>query len=1034
MRNSIIIALCAATALSATAGGQEITPWQDQHINAIGRLPMHVTGASYESPEAALAADMDGTRTLSLDGMWKFAFAEDIANAPEGFQNDDFDHSGWAEIEVPSCWEMKGYGYPIYTNSPYPFTFEPPFIRRDNPCGCYYRTFELPEEWNGGRITITFDGVYSGYTLWVNGRFAGYAEDSCLPSEFDITDLIRNGGNSVAVKVHKWTDGSYLEDADHWRMAGIHRSVRIERLPDVYISDYGIRTVLDDTYTDALLQIRPEIRVTGGIDTEGWNVRAQLHDAEGKCVGEPMSLSVNDILNERHPQRERVYYGLMEQEVKSPLKWNAEEPNLYTLVLTLTDAKGGCVEARSTRVGFRDVRISPKKELLINGVPVKLYGVNRHDHSETGGKTVTRKEMEEDILLMKKYNFNAVRTSHYPNDSYLYELADIHGIYVLDETNLETHGCRGVLTNDPDWTGAFMERVTRMVERDKNHPSVIIWSLGNESGLGANHAAMAGWIKEEDPTRPVHYEGAMGLPLGRPTGRLSQNDRSFVDMVSRMYPTYKELEEMALNPDIDKPIVMCEYAHSMGNSTGGMNDYWDTIRKYDNLIGGFIWDWVDQGLLMKNDGGRKVWGYGGDFERPGERNDGSFLINGVVYPDRSVKPAMDVCRHIYQPVVFDIGEGSVRITNRNFFASTTRYMFRWELRDENRLLQGGTLNVPEIKAGESAEVAIPMKKYRREEGMTYLVNVYAYENDELRADGQKVIREGIRAIASASRAASLTETGEAFILTSGNVKVRINKASGNLAGYSVRGREMVKGGLELNFWRALIDNDWRGWKAEEKCGEWRSVPAEMEVTGISGDNATVTVIKSAPSKVNAKLVYTLLGDGSLKVECGIDIDEDMPEPLRIGMQCRMSGDIGNVTWFGRGPVENYSDRKEGLMLGTYSSDVKGMMVDYVVPQENGNRCDVGWFTLLDANGRGLKVSALGTPLNFSVWNTTQDELEKARHIGEPAVLADSFTLNIDHVQTGVGGTNTWSGKAIASKQYRLQNKHYEYGFVITAIK
>ncbi|MGM9790382.1 MAG: glycoside hydrolase family 2 TIM barrel-domain containing protein [Candidatus Cryptobacteroides sp.] len=1034
MRNSIIIALCAATAFSSTAGGQEITPWQDHHINSIGRLPMHVTGASYDSPEAALEANGNGTRTLSLDGMWKFAFAEDIANAPEGFQNDEFDHSGWAEIEVPSCWEMKGYGYPIYTNSPYPFKFEPPFIKRDNPCGCYYRTFNMPQGWDGGRITITFDGVYSGYTLWVNGKFAGYAEDSCLPSEFDITDLVGKGLNSVAVKVHKWTDGSYLEDADHWRMAGIHRSVRIERLPDVYISDYGVRTVFDDTYTDALLQIRPEIRVTGGIDTDGWNVTARLHNTEGKCVGEPMSLSVNDILNEKHPQRERVYYGLMEQEVKAPLKWNAEEPNLYTLVLTLTDGKGECVEARSTRVGFRDVRISPKKELLINGIPVKLYGVNRHDHSETGGKSVTRKEMEEDILLMKKYNFNAIRTSHYPNDPYLYELADIHGIYVLDEANLETHGCRGVLTNDPDWAGAFLERATRMVERDKNHPSVIIWSLGNESGLGANHAAMAGWIKEEDPTRPIHYEGAMGLPLQRPASKPNQNDRSFVDMVSRMYPAYTTLEEMALNPDIDKPIVMCEYAHSMGNSTGGMNDYWDTIRKYDNLIGGFIWDWVDQGILMKNDGGRKVWGYGGDFERPGERNDGSFLINGIVFPDRSVKPAMEVCRHIFQPLVFDIGEGSVLITNRNFFASTACYEFRWELRDENRLLQSGTLNVPEIKAGDNAEVAIPLKKFRQEEGMTYLLNLYAYENGELRADGQKVYREGVRAIASSSRAGSVTETGEAFILTAGNVKVRIDKTSGYLAGYNVGGREMMKEELRFNFWRALIDNDWRGWKAEEKCGEWRAVPTEMKVVAASVENSTVNIRLSASSKVNANLTYFLHGDGSLKVECSIDIDENMPEPLRIGMQCRMAGPLGNVTWFGRGPVENYSDRKEGLMLGTYSSRVEDMMVRYVVPQENGNRCDVGWFTLLDSKGLGIRVTALGEPLNFSVWNTTQDELEKGLHIGEPAVLPDSFTLNIDHLQTGVGGTDTWSKKAQASPQYRLSGKHYEYGFVISPVK
>lgn len=1032
--------IAAATILLAgNAAAQTVMPWQNQNINAINRLAAHVSGPSYASTEDALLSRNQEERQISLDGKWKFLFSDDISDSPEGFQYDDFDHSYWDIIDVPSCWETEGHGYPIYANSIYPFPYTPPFISRDNPVGCYYRTFRVPAEWKNGRTIITFGGVYSGFELWINGKAAGYAEDSALPSEFDITDYLKDGENSIAVKVFKWTDGSYLEDADHWRMAGIHRSVSIGFRPDVSILDYGVRTVLDEDYKDALLQIRPVIDIKGNPDIKGWKVNTQLYSEDGQKVGEEISVAVEKIITERHPPRERVYYGLMEQKVISPYKWNAEEPYLYTLVISLIDDNGLCTEARSCKVGFRDIKIDDKCRLLINGVPVKLYGVNRHDHNEYTGKTVSEKDMEDDILTMKRYNFNAIRTSHYPNDPYLYEMADKHGMYIIDEANLESHGIGGKLSNESDWIIPFMERATRMVERDKNHPSIIMWSLGNESGLGPNHAAMAGWIKEADPTRPIHYEGAMGEGTSKPTGKHAQNDRSYVDVVSRMYPTWKGLVEMAECSSIDKPIMMCEYAHSMGNSTGGMNDFWKAIRSHDNLIGGFIWDWMDQGLARTSENGVKQWGYGGDYERPDERHDGNFLINGVVFPDRSPKPALEVCRYVYQPLVFRFDGYDVTIHNRNFFADSKRYDFKWELRNEEKCIQSGELAVPCIEAGSSSTVNIPIKNFRKVPDMSYVLNIYAYEDNILKASEQYVIQNHIPDQSSVRHSGkpALQETDSKIIVSAGKTKTEIDKQTGYLSSYSVNGMEYFKAPLGCNFWRAQTDNDRRGWKSDKVCGIWKKMPSMLKGLSIkrfditeSSDHIKVIVSSVLPDHISLNLAYTFHGDGTVETDYEIRIDNSLPEPLRIGLQCQIDYRLGNVTYFGRGPVENYSDRKDGLMLGTYSSSVEDMMTQYVYPQENGNRCDVNWVTLTDKKGNGLKISALEQPVNISVWNTTQEELEKAKHIGEYDILEDSFTLNIDHDQIGVGGSDSWSKKSIASEPYRLLEKEYHYRFSI----
>lgn len=1059
-------------------------PWQNQYVNGMNRLPARATSYSYATEADALTNDRENSRMVSLNGVWKFCFAEDVSAAPEGFQSPDYDVSGWAEIEVPSCWEMQGFGYPIYTNTAYPFNYAPPFIRRDNPVGSYVRTFNVPEGWDSGRVILHFGGVYSGYQVWVNGVEAGYSEDSCLPAEFDVTDLLTEGENTLAVKVWKWTDGSYLEDADHWRMAGIHREVLLLYRPSVAINDFAVRTLLDEDYKDARLWIRPSVVVEEGADVNDWKIQGRLYDASGALVTDGMSITLNEIILEKYPQRDIVHWPLMEAEITDPAKWTAETPDLYTLVLTLLDAEDNCVEARSCRVGFRDVRIKDQ-QLLINGVPVKLYGVNRHDHSEFGGKSITRAEMEADIRLMKQFNFNSIRTCHYPNDPYIYELCDEYGLYVMDEANLETHAVGGELSNDYTWNTAFMERVTRMVMRDKNHPCIIFWSLGNESGTGPNHAAMAGWVHDFDPTRPVHYEGAQGqpqhpeykplkrsakrvltseyqkeekqntLPTALPAVRkVSANptDKEFVDVISRMYPTVKVLAEMAVDPHHDRPIYMCEYAHSMGNSTGGMKDYWDVIRAHKSLLGGHIWDWKDQGLAKYDEHGVKSWGYGGDYERDTDPNSGNFCCNGIVSPDGTPKPAMWTCKYVYQPIEFAMVDKDVlrvSLKNRNFHRTTRGYAYSWEIKDETGVLQSGVLEVPAMLPGESVEVMVPAKKISFKPGAVYMLNIYVMDTADLPYAGpghfhsseQFVLNERVapEAPQAKGKAPVVSESADQILVKAGKITVAVDKATGYLSGYHNGVQQMLKAPFAPNFWRAEIDNDWRGWKPAHYMPYWKSAQETLEAADVdvkaeaAGSVAVVRMSKRMGDRAELTMSYSVYPDGMLKVDYDVKISDDSLDPLRIGLQGQVDGEYEQITYFGRGPQENYSDRYDGIFLGTWDTSVSDMMFNYVYPQENGNRTAVRWISMTDLNGSGIQFLGI-EPLSVSVWNTTQDELQNAKHVGEPQLLRDAFVINVDHVQTGVGGTDSWSQSARPSDQYRLMDKHYSYSFYVRPVK
>lgn len=1005
-------------------GLNEMNDWENPQIVGRNKEPGHVPSVPYADVATALAGDPNASSYfMSLSGAWKFNWSPNPASAPPDFHQPDYDVSGWDEIDVPGNWQLQGYDKPIYTNVRYPFPIDdlPRVPADDNPTGCYRRTFALPANWQEREVFILFEGVDSAFHLWINGEMVGYSQDSRLPAEFNISRYLRPGENVVAVRVYRWSDGSYLEDQDFWRLSGIYREVYLIATPRVHVRDYWVRTDLDAAYRDATLRARVRVANYGRRAAGGYRVELMLHDAKGRPVfDQPLSGVVR-------VERGGEAVLELEREVSAPRKWSAEEPNLYTLSVTLRNARGRIVEVQSCKVGFRQVE-TRDGQILVNGVPVVFGGVNRHEHDPDTGHTVSRDSMIQDILLMKRFNINAVRTCHYPDTPEWYDLCDRYGLYVIDEANIESHGVWDRLTKDPAWQTAFMERGTRMVERDKNHPCVIIWSLGNESGYGPNHIALADWIHEHDPTRPVHYESATNH-------RIYQGPETApeIDIVSVMYPTLERLTEMAEMPGETRPFIMCEYAHAMGNSCGNLKEYWEVIRTHKRLQGGFIWDWVDQGIRQVTGDGEEWFAYGGDFGD--EPNDGNFCINGLIFPDRRIHPALWEYKKVLEPVVVeavDLLAGQLRIVNRYDFADLSKLEIAWELCADDRVLQSGHLPRLHTPAGGNALVTVPLRQPELEPGVAYWLNLhFTLAEDMLWAEkGHEVAWAQFEMpfkvpsmpplATEAMPALEMSETEEALSLIGPAFTLAFDKVSGVISSLRMQGTELIASGPKLNVWRAPTDNDAAERRGNQAAWAWREAGLDRVVHQIRGSQVrrlapqvvqiVVDSFVCAPDRddgFDCTYTYAIYASGDILLDLQVLPSPNLPPLPRIGLQMRMPEGYERFTWYGRGPHEAYVDRKEGAAVGLYSGTVDEQYEPYIMPQENGNKIDVRWVALTDAAGWGLLV--VGRPtLNVSAHHYTTEDLTNARHTYELKHRPE-ITLNLDYAQSGLGGASCGPG-------------------------
>lgn len=1040
----------------------QLSDWENPLVTGENKEEARATSYSYASEGEALSMQRETSgRILSLNGTWKFSFAGSPDASP------DLSHEqnvrNWDDIEVPSNWELQGYGIPIYTNHRYPFEpVDPPNVPDDNnPVGCYYRSFFLPPSWAEMDIIIHFGGVSSAFYVYINGKEAGYSQGSCLPAEFNITHYLEPGENTVSVKVFRWSDGSYLEDQDHWRLSGIFREVMLFAEPGARINDFFLQTELDSNYRDGIIRIRPEIVNNTGKNIDHFLLRAQLYDPWNVPVFDtPLKTEAERILHEDFPYRGTVRFGLLEGKVSSPYQWSAETPELYTLVLSLSDAKGNLIEARSCRTGFRSVETSPEGELLVNGKAVILHGVNRHDHHPVKGKALGRKDMLADVKLLKQLNFNAVRTSHYPNDPYFYDLCDQFGIYVIDETNLETHGIGGQLSNDPLWAHAFLERTIRMVERDKNHPSVIIWSLGNESGMGPNHAAMAGWIHYHDITRLVHYEGAQGDPRkedyiqpgdpGYPgyfefRDRGNPADAAFVDVVGRMYPRPEQLGLLTINEKSSRPVIASEYAHAMGNSLGNFREYWDVIRSEKRLAGAFIWDWIDQGIYKVHEDGTRYFAYGGDF---GDSiNDGNFCINGIIAPDRRPKPQAMEAKKVMQPVEIKLEDPEdliFSIRNHHSFLNLDQFEILWEVFCHGEALLSGEGGSLSLEPGATALYAPDIPGIQPiEPGAGYQITLsFLLKEDVLWAKkGYRVASEQF-ALGGSPRPSyindwnqegslQIAESRSEYNLTGEDFEIIVDRQTGYISGYGHSGRQLISQPLRFNFWRPPTDNDRRGFRIQENLSYWKDAAGLTRMTGLSlsedRSNAEIVAHYELPgSGGTLKLIYQIYPNGWIRVENSIDPDPDLPVLPRYGIQMKIPERCSWVTYLGRGPHENYIDRNESAFEGLYSSTVEDLGEPYIYPQENANRTGVRWMAFTDSENSGLVITA-DSLLSMSAWPHSQENIEKAAHTFELPEESEN-TVNIDLIQMGVGGTDSWTAMAAPLEKYQIRPVKMHYSF------
>ena len=1002
--------------------------WENPKCFGINRLPAHAPLWSFRGEDSARAG-MAGSRTLSLDGQWQFCFFDRPEDVPVSWLMQDSEDAD--SIEVPSNWQLQGYDKPMYTNVKYPFPVDPPCVPADNPTGCYSKAFRVPDEWlSSGRTRVIFNGVNSAFYLVCNGQFVGYSQDSRLPAEFDLTDFLEIGDNRIAVMVLRWSDGSYLEDQDMWWLSGIFRSVELLHKPDLHIADFKV-TPTRCLEQEALVSV--EIESAGrdlGETASSPSLRARLY-FEDKLVAEQLAVTRCD-----HDHSSKL---TIELPIEAPKLWSHEVPNLYRLTLTLLDKDGNDIESEACNVGLREVEIRDGL-LRLNGKPLLIRGVNKHEHDPTTGHAESLERVEQQLKLIKQNNFNAVRCSHYPHQPGFYDLCDRQGLLVVDEANIETHGMRpmNALAENADWEAAFVSRGERMVQRDKNHPCIIIWSLGNEAGYGAAHDAMYAAVRKLDPARPIQYEpGGSNTPV--------------TDIICPMYARVDEdiwypgatqavpsIMNWVQRSEENRPVILCEYAHAMGNSLGNFKDYWDAFRAEPQLQGGFIWDWVDQGLDCETEEGRHFWAYGGDFGD--EINDRQFCINGLVFPDLSPHPALFEAKKVQQPFQFELLGStpiSVRVLSEHLFRTTDNEVLHWQLMNEGAVEQEGRIEL-RLPPGGSEAYTLPDVDFGS--GNSYL-NLTIEQPAEtawssaqhIVAAEQFILQQRAVELPSTMGLVSFSET-DAQITTSaeGNSWI-VSKHTGFIEQWIVDGVDRLATPLIDNVVRAPLDNDigvsevdrpdpnaWHSrWVA---AGLW---DLEHRLLSLEVDRSSGLIKARHGYFHTGKLVFQTAWEmrfsltGELVITHEIFVEQETPSLPRVGMTAGLTSDLPLfdtvVKWQGRGPYENYPDRKTSAHLGHWEHSVGDLHTDYIFPSENGLRCDT---SELELN----KLRVLGD-FQFSVSAYDQDKLRDARHPTD-LIPNDYLSLYLDGFHMGVGGDDSWSPSV--KQPYRLDQKHYRW--------
>ncbi|MBP6506854.1 MAG: DUF4981 domain-containing protein [Opitutaceae bacterium] len=1028
--------------------------WQNPETLSLNRLSARATLFPYPTAPAALANRREDSQWWrSLNGTWDFRLVARPEDVPAEFVRPDFaPDAAWSKLPVPSNWTMHGHDRPHYTNVVMPFPDFPPRVPEANPTGLYRTQFNVPPDWAGRRTLLHVGGAESVLYVWIDGQPVGMAKDTRLPSEFDVTPYVQAGGrHTLAAVVIKWSDASFVEDQDQWWMGGIHREVYLYSQAEHYLEDVFVRGDVDADLRSG--QLRVDVKV-GAPDLEaiGWKVRVQLHDAQGRAVWrKPTELGVFETNFWQNPHK-RIR---LDVPVKNPRLWSAESPTLYTAVISLVGPQNQAVEHTACRVGFRRIEVRDR-QLLINNAPVRITGVNRHEHDDVHGKAVTRAGMLQDIRVMKQFNVNAVRTSHYPNDAHWYDLCDEHGLYVFDEADVESHAYYHELCHDNRYAAAFLERGLRMVERDKNHPSIIAWSLGNESGYGPHHDAMAGWIRHRDPSRVIHYEGAISWNW--------QTGIPATDIIAPMYSEISKLIAWAKDrkaPDQRRPLILCEYSHAMGNSNGSLADYFDAFDRYPGLQGGFIWEWVDHGIRQHDATGRPYWAYGGDFgDVPSDKN---FVCDGLVWPDRTPHPGLFEYKHLAQPVqveVVDARRGKFRVQNRRWFTSLEDLRGTWELLVNGAVAAQGKLPAltacprdaqqvmipyPALKVPVGAEVHVTFRFY------TKRAKSWAEAGHELAWNQQEVPASAFTRAAT-PRATPRKRAGVELTATANGWQVRVegleffvNRERGLIENLSRGGQVLVQSGPQLAVWRAATDND--GLKLFDVVN-WGGARFLTDVLKAGYDRMELAGTKSSVKRTAAGVRiqirqrwlcpgakrfithahdYLVKRDGALQVTNRFDVDRRLPELPRLGVSLVLPPALEQLEWFGNGPLESYADRKRGSLVAQYRSTVTEQYVPYVLPQEHGNKTDVRWLALHDGAGHGLRFSAQGGLMNASASHFTAADLFAAKHTIDLTPRPEVH-VHLDYGQRGLG---TASCGPDTLPQYRIQPGRYNLNFSVS---